>query len=119
MAKLKRKPKPKPKPTKYDYFFDSTNKCWCFASNVSRCTVAAALLAGAASDFHDADLQDATLQINKILDRVGRENEDRSRHLSFIEVDGRLMLVWTHHGGATSGLDDARDIAKAFKIKKL
>jgi hypothetical protein len=114
----KSKPKPKPKPKQYDYFFPSPTKVVCFASNVSRCTVAAALLEAEDSEFHDVDLRNATAEINSILSRVEQRNADRARHLCFIDVEGRLMLVWTHPGEAIGGADDARDIAKALKIKR-
>jgi hypothetical protein len=115
---MPQRPKPKPKPKQYDYIIDDKEeKVTCYVSDVSNCTVKAALWEAGRSDFHDAELQNATAEINKILNRVDRDNEDSSRHLCLINVQGRLMLVWTQHGDFVSNADSDRDIAKALKIK--
>jgi len=112
------KPKPKPTPKTYDYFIDEKkDSVVCFASANSMCTVKATLLEGGRSDFHDAELQNATQEINKILDRIERDNRDVSRHLSFIDFQNRLMLVWSKHSETVSRVDTDREIAKALKIK--
>jgi hypothetical protein len=113
----KPKPRPKPKPKKHDYLIDDKDVVYCFESNVSRCTVKARLWEGRRSDFHDAELQNATAEIHKILDRVERDNEDSSRHLCFIDFQSRLMLVWTRHDGVISSADTDAEIAKGLKIK--
>ena len=112
MAKSKPKPKPKPKPR--DYIMGSSGKPVCFESNVSKCTVKAKLWEAGVSNPHDAVLQAATREINEIIEQLDRGNSDRSRHLSFIQVEGQRMLVWMSHGEPMASDDD--DIAKALKI---
>jgi hypothetical protein len=111
------KPKPKPQPSRY-WIFDPWDKTRikCLKSTIRDCHVVG-LWQGDRSDFHDAELQNATEEINKILDRVERDNEDVSRHLCLIKFQSRLMLVWSHHGEVVSSHDADRDIAKALKIK--
>ena len=113
-----RKPRPKPSPKTYDYFVDpKKDVVTCFASNVSKCTVKARLLEGGRSDFHDAELQNATQEINEVLDRIERDNKDVSRHLGFIDFQNRFMLVWSRHGETVSSADTNGEIARALKIK--
>jgi hypothetical protein len=92
----------------------------CFPDPAGTCIVFApkkGLLEGELSDFHDAELQHATKQINEILDRVARANPDPSRDLHFINVQGRLMLVWAEHEEVLSDDEDAVEVAKALRIK--
>ena len=114
----KPKPKPKPKPKKYDYMVSPKSPvAICFASTVSKCTVAR-LWAGDRTDFHDAELQNATQEINAILDKIARQDTDPSRHLAFITFQSRLMLVRAHHDQILTTEDDDRMVAKALKIKE-
>jgi hypothetical protein len=112
----KPKPKPKPPPKRSWVFHPGTKHVYCYKSTANDCTVVG-LWQADRSDFHDAELQNATEEINEILDRVERDNEDSSRHLGFINFQGQLMLVWSHHGEVISSADDDRHIAKALKIK--
>lgn len=113
----KPKPKPKPKPKTYDYSIDPKSTwAFCFASALSRCTVAR-LWEGDRANFHDAELQNATAEINTILDRVARKDPDKSRHLAFITFQSRLMLIRAHHDQILTNDDDDREVAKALKIR--
>ena len=103
MARRPKHPKPKPTPT-YDYSIEK-DVVTCFSSKEDKCTVKARLLEADESHFHDAALQRATQEINDILDGIGGGNRDRSRHLSFIDVQNRLMLVWSLHSEAVSRAD--------------
>lgn len=116
MPQKPRKPK-KPKKT-YDWFFtdDKETKVVCFASNVSNCTVKARLLEADRSNFHDAELQSATREINDILDRIERNSKDVSRHLCFIDVRNRFMLVWSNEAEGISK-DNDPEVARFLKIK--
>ena len=112
------KPKPKPKPPKRSWYIKpGTDHLICYKHANDDCHVSELWLGGR-SDFHDAELQNATEEINKILDRVERDNEDSLRHLCFINVHGRLMLVWSHDGEDVSSDDTDGEIAKALNIKK-
>jgi hypothetical protein len=112
MAKPKPKPKPKPKRT----WKNVNGKVHCYSSPDNDCFVISLWQAGR-SDFHDAALQDATAKITGILDRVERKNEDSSRRLSFINIKGRLMLVWTHPGGVGSSDTHDDELDKRLKLK--
>jgi hypothetical protein len=115
MAKPKPKPKPKPKKRSWVYR-PGTDHVVCYPSSIGDCLVIR-LWEGRRSDFHDAELQNATAEINQILDRVERDNKDSSRNLSFINFESRLMLVWTHPGEVISSDDADGEIAKGLKIK--
>jgi hypothetical protein len=114
----KTKPKPPPKTRNWKIVSSPKTRIVCYVDPADKCNVAG-LWQGGTSDFHDAVLQSATAEINKILDRVERGNHDSSRHLCFINFQSRLMLVWTQHGGIVSSADDDGKIAKALKIKSL
>lgn len=117
MAKRKpKKPKlPEPK-TVYDYLVDPKSPiAHCFVSTNDMCTVAR-LWEGDQSDFHDRELQNATAEINKILDRVEGDNEDAAREMGFLTFQNRLMLAWTRHDALVGSSDDDRVVAKALKI---
>jgi hypothetical protein len=68
------------------------------------------------SAFHDAQLSDATRQINAILSGVDRSNKDPDRTLSLIVFQNRLLLVWAEYGSISSDDDDG-EVAKALGIK--
>jgi hypothetical protein len=107
-------------PKKRDYFFDPAGKkVTCFAADVSRCTVSPRLWEAARSNFHDAELQRATDEINEILEVLQQRNKESARHLSFIDVQGRLMLVWTRSGGIVTSASAYDEIVKALKIKSV
>ena len=107
---------PKPKPAPKRTWKNIKGKVHCYSSPDNDCFVLR-LWQADRSDFHDAKLQDATAKIQKILELVDRRNEDSSRCLSIINIKGRLMLVWTHPGGAgrSDTLDDR--LAKRLKLK--
>jgi hypothetical protein len=110
-------PKPKPAPKTYDYMLvPKTGKAFCFASKNDNCVVAMLQDAGR-SDFHDAELQNATAEINRILDSVARNDTDSSRHLAFVTFQGRLMLVRAHHDQVLTNANDDREVAGALKVK--
>lgn len=113
MGKTKPKPKPKPQP-KRDYQLVG-GIMLCQESNLSKCTVDARLWQGEISPFHDAMLEEATIQINEIIEGLDRGNADRDRHLCFIDVGGQRLLVWTQHGDIVPSDDE--DIAEVLKLK--
>ena len=91
-------------------------KLLCFTASIQKCYVTPLVEAGR-SDFHDAELQNATEEINRILDRVERDNEDDSRHLCFIQHQNRFMLVWSEHDEVVSS-EETNKMAKALKIRR-
>lgn len=111
------KNKPKPQPSRYwiPDPWDKT-KIKCLKSSINDCTVTG-LWQADRSDFHDADLQNATKQINKILARIERDNRDGSRHPRLIKFQNRLMLVWVQRGHLVTSQDDDAEIAKALRIR--
>jgi hypothetical protein len=104
------------KPKCYDYVIDrNKGVIFCVVSTFGGCTANTTLWSSARSNFHDAELQRATEEINKILDGVQSRNTESSRHLSFVNVHGRLMLVWTHRGVVGSADTDDK-IATALDV---
>ena len=66
--------------------------------------------------FHDANLAGATKEINAIIEKIQKNNQDSKRTLSFIQFQNRHYLVWSNGGGVTPYDDDAT-IIKALKLK--
>src|SRR4029077_12817153 len=66
--------------------------------------------------FHDAELRQATKEINAILRTVEKSKKDKSRKLSFIRFRNRHFLVWARYG-AVSQFDEDKTIIKALKLK--
>jgi len=67
--------------------------------------------------FHDAELQQATKEINEIVEGIKKSNKDRNRDLSFIQVKDRHFLVWTHPG-LVGPEDDDTTIRKMLRLKE-
>jgi len=68
------------------------------------------------TEFHDANLARATKEINAIFERIVKNNKDQKRTLSFIEFQGRHLLIWATYGAVTP-YDDDDTIIKALKLK--
>lgn len=79
----------------------------------------AKMLVAKPSDFHDAQLVDASAQINKILDNI--KPDPHGRKLSFLATNMGAMLAWVRHdivpspGGVTSANSDD-EIAEALGV---
>ena len=81
---------------------------FCFPSDNFKCLEANKLISvPQPQPFHDADLIQATREINTILKRVAKANSDTSRKLSFIVVGNQIMLAWTRAALVSS--EDAVD----------
>lgn len=65
--------------------------------------------------FHDAELAQATKEINAILSEVEESNKDSKRKLSFIRFQNRQLLVWASY--AVGPHDDDESIIKALRLK--
>jgi hypothetical protein len=94
----------------------SGGKINCCTSKDSTCTVSKLWEVAQLTDFHDADLQQATQEINGILADIEKGNKDKTRNLSFIQIKDRHFLVWTTPG--LVGPDDDDDtIRKMLRLK--
>jgi hypothetical protein len=133
----KPKPKPKPTPKKYTYNIVTTPEGTtvnCLTSSDGGQTVISLqepeemLEDGIdyadfglretteATAFHDETLRQATREINNILRRVQRNNEEPGRLLSMIEIDSRQLLVWATYNAI--GPDEDLDIIEeTLKLK--
>jgi len=99
----------------YAWTFDK-DKINCCESQENTCNVSK-LWEASTSPFHDAELQQATNEINAILDEARRTNRDRSRELHFIQIDDRHLLAWVH-SDLVSSRNDPRTIAKLLRVKR-
>jgi hypothetical protein len=106
----------KPPPPKLSWVvLPESHKLLCIPISGRGCIVSS--LWEASGEFYDPRLTRATKEINDILERLRKENKDRDKELSFIEVENRLLLVWTEHG--MIGPDDDPDtVKKALGLKK-
>jgi hypothetical protein len=88
----------------------------CYKSSLDYQTVCKLWTVTALSEFHDAELAEATDKINAILSRLEKGNKNKDRKLSFIKHQNRLLLVWAEYGGV--GPDaDFHVIKKALKLR--
>ena len=67
------------------------------------------------SAFHDAQLAQATSEINGILGQLEKNNKEE-RKLSFIRFRNQLFLVWAEYG-AIGQHDDEETVMKELKLK--
>lgn len=88
----------------------------CCTSETSTCNVSKLWEVAGLTQFHDAELQKATKEINAILDGVSKANRDRGRHLSFVQIEDRHLLAWITEG-IVGPDDDDRAIHKALRLK--
>ncbi len=113
----KKAPTKKDKEKKYNWVLTSDNKVACFKSSRSMQTVNGLWELNAPTEFHDAKLAKATIEINTILDRVAASNKDPSRGLGFILIGSSPLLVWAEYGAVGSD-DDTETIASAVGLKE-
>jgi len=88
----------------------------CFKDPLDRQTVTKLWEAGGLTSFHDAELAQATKEINTILGKIEKGNKDRKRKLSFVKFRNRLFLVWAGYG-AVGSHDDEKTVMKALRLK--
>lgn len=109
-------PKDEKEPEKtYAWSYDK-GKINCCESKQNTCNVAK-LWDGAASAFHDAELKQATKEINAIMEQLERGNRDKSRELRFVQIHDRHLLAWVHSDLVSSGTDQSR-VAKMLRLPK-
>ena len=100
---------------KYSWSFKD-GKMTCCTSETSTCNVSKLWEVTGLTQFHDAKLQQATKEINAILDGVRKTNRDRGRDLHFIQVVDRHLLAWAHSDLVGSNNDD-QTIRKMLRLK--
>jgi hypothetical protein len=88
----------------------------CYASTDSYQTITKLWGTTELTAFHDAQLAQATKEINGILDQLEKNNRDKERKLSFIRFRNQHFLVWARYG-ATGQHDDEKTIVKELKLK--
>jgi hypothetical protein len=94
----------------------SGGKVNCCTSQDSTCTVSNLWEVAELTAFHDAELKQATKEINGILEDINKNNKDPKRDLSFIQIKDRHFLVWTYPG--LVGPDDGDPtIRKMLRLK--
>ena len=102
----------------YDYIFadQQGDTIDCFKSTNDRQTVCKLWGLTQLAEFHDAALAEATAKINAVIARLEKGNRDKRRHISFIEHDNRLLLIWASYGRVGPD-DDLKTVRKALKLK--
>lgn len=100
----------------YAWSFDN-GKMNCCESTSNTCNVAK-LWEGVTSPFHDAELRQATREINAILEDLERSNRDAARKLHLVQIHDRHLLAWVHSDLVSSGSDRAT-VTKMLRLPKL
>ncbi len=102
----------------YDYIFadQQGDTIDCFKSTRDRQTVCKLWGLTQLGEFHDAALAKATTKINVVFERLEKANRNKRRHISFIEHDNRLLLIWASYGRVGPD-DELKTIRKALKLK--
>jgi hypothetical protein len=88
----------------------------CCESKASTCTVSKFWEVAELTAFHDAELQQATNEVNQILADIESRNKDQTRELSFIQIKDRHFLVWTTSDVVGPDNDDST-IRKMLRLK--
>jgi hypothetical protein len=88
----------------------------CYKDPAKDCIIHNLWVTDKLTTFHDAYLSRATREINEILGNINKKNMDRKRELSFIIVENRPFLVWTHHGSIGPN-DDPAEVRRALGLK--
>jgi hypothetical protein len=104
------------KPAQKYSWIQSGNYVYCYKSSWGGQDVAKLWETAQLTEFHDAELADATKQINAILSKLEKGNRNSERKLSFIQHNNRYLLVWARYGVVGPDDEDAA-IAKALKLK--
>jgi hypothetical protein len=88
----------------------------CCTSETSTCTVSKLWEVAQLTSFHDAKLQEATKEINAILEGVRKGRRDEKRELCLIQIEDRHFLVWSEEG-FVGPHDDDKTVRKMLRLK--
>lgn len=102
--------------TKYSWVLNPTDGLLCFEDLTSFQTVTKLWEVTELTTFHDAELAQATKDINAILSGLEKSNKDSTRKLSFIRFRNQHFLVWARYG-AVGQLDKEETVIKELKLK--
>ena len=103
-------------PTKYSWTMTADRRVKCYKSQAGGQTITSLWVLGELTPFHDAELAQATKEINAILTRVEASNKEPELTLSFIRFQNRHFLVWARYG-AVGPHDDEATIRKTLRVK--
>jgi hypothetical protein len=105
------------KPKQNHSWILSNGKCECFVSPDDDQTVVKLWEVFEPQQFHDQALMEATEKINGILEEAVRKSPHRERELCFIEIENRLLLVWSKTHDGLVAEDDPQAVADALGIR--
>lgn len=91
-------------------------RVYCCASDTDTCTVSKLWEVARLTPIHDAKLQEATQEINAILDGVRQRRRDERRELCLIQVQDRHFLVWSE-AGLVGPHDQDKNVRKMLRLK--
>jgi hypothetical protein len=102
--------------TKYTWTLTAGKRVVCFKSPEGGQTITSLLEVEELTAFHDAELAQATKEINAVLSKLEKSNKDSGRKLSLIEFQNRHLLVWATYD-AVGPYDDEATIIKTLRLK--
>lgn len=91
-------------------------KMHCCTSETSTCNLPKLWEVAQLTSFHDAELQEATKEINAILDGIRKGRSDEKRELCLIQINDRHLLVWSEEG-LVGPHDDDETVRKMLRLK--
>jgi hypothetical protein len=103
------------KSTKYSWIL-STDGVVCYKNPTAYQTLTNLWEAEELTEFHDAELAQATKEINAILSKIEKRNKDTERKLSFVQFQNRHFLVWANYGYVGPD-DEEEEIVQTLKLK--
>ena len=102
--------------TKYTWILSPEYGVLCYPYSKSKQTLTNLWEVNELTELHDAELAQATKEINAILEGVAKSNKNPERKLSFIQFQNRHFLVWAGYG-VVGPDDEGKTIAKTLRLK--
>lgn len=88
----------------------------CCESETSTCNLSKLWEVATVTAFHDAELEQATKEINAIIENIRGTNRDSSRDLHFVQIEDRHLLAWAH-SDLVGPLNRDQTIRKMLRLK--